>query len=282
MMNEKSKNKLIDDITDSIVTRDFSVKKYYDYDGFFTYALQNDRFTFRLPKDWDDPMEDFLSRLRNPQKNYEFQPIEVINNLSPITENIYAMSTIRKNNECDGMWRNFAGMDSKGRYGVLVHFSVKNIIRSIVKYIIDNKFLKYNESSLIQDQISKNIFVEQVKYSTDEEIAEFFKEITKLNDNTDFNEVAIRSLLKKRKEYEYENEYRILIRQDLLNIPKKEYLQIGSFKDSIEKVILSPHLDKCQVTNYKECIEKNNSEFKIKIEQSILYNVEHFKKIYNL
>jgi len=193
------------------------------------------------------------------------------------------MSTIRKNNECDGMWRNFAGMDSKGRYGVLVHFSVKNIIRSIVKYIVDNKFLEYNESYLIRDQISKNIFVEQVKYSTDEEIAEFFKEISTL-DNTkkDFNDIAIKSLLKKRKEYEYENEYRVLIRQDLLNIPKTEYLQVGYFKDSIEKVIFSPHSDECQVTNYKEFIEKNNSEFKIKIEQSILYNVEHFKKIYNL
>ena len=81
----------------------------------FLASLMTNKFTFQKPKDWEDPFEDFMSKLVN---NYNDEKYNI-----RITNNIYAMSTINKTNECDGMWTNFAQ-----KTGVLIHIKVKKLL----------------------------------------------------------------------------------------------------------------------------------------------------------
>ena len=91
------------------------LQKYYTLKRFLA-TLKNDTFTFQKPSTWEDPFEDFISKLTN---NYKKAYVQGLN----ITHDIYAMSTINKKNECDGMWKNFANTS-----GILVHTSSKKII----------------------------------------------------------------------------------------------------------------------------------------------------------
>jgi len=103
----------------------FKIQKYYQLKWFLN-ALKINRYTFQKPSEWDDPFEDFLSKLTNNHKNAYVNEIH-------ITDSIYAMSTIRKESECDGMWKNFANTT-----GVLVHTDIKKVITSIVAYLLEN------------------------------------------------------------------------------------------------------------------------------------------------
>lgn len=249
-----------------------SLQKYYSMNSFIR-SLTNNKFTFQKPSTWEDPFEDFISKLVNNSESAK------VNNIS-ITSDIYAMSTISKLSECNGMWENFAK-----RNGVLIRTSSDRIIQSFINYLLKNDLFSdkkvYENNHDIKSVLFSSLRLKKIEYLNDDKIAEFFKKSTNKND-INYNEFMFDSLSKKRIEYEYENEYRFFIVPSLLKIEEARYLEIGDFKESLIKVVISPHLTSDEYEEKAEYfVEKFNIEKSI-IEQSKLYDIDHFKSKYKL
>jgi len=268
----------IDDIVSYIMDEnnisDVSLQKYYSLKWFFL-ALQNDSFTFQKPSTWSDPFEDFISKLTNNSKD------TFVNGLN-ITDDIYAMSTINKRSECDGMWSNFAKNN-----GVLIHTSPRKIIKSLVSFFLANGCCKNRKVYLngydIFRTFAENIKIEKITYATDKKIAEFFKNLT-VNSliPSDYNSIRFEALSMKRTEYDYESEYRVFIVPSRLNVVEKRFLNVGYFKQTISKITLSPNANSQRVKRLNLLLtNKYGINAKI-IGQSELYNIDVFKKKYGL
>lgn len=272
MLNDKEIEEIVSEILiNGNIKRNITLHKYYSLERFLA-SLMTNKFTFQKPKDWEDPFEDFMSKLVN---NYNDEKYNI-----RITNNIYAMSTINKTNECDGMWTNFAQ-----KTGVLIHIKVKKILDSIIRYLLDNQCCNnkniYMNNSDIKKQLIGCIKIRKIEYLNDKDIALKFVREAEPKDS-DFSELSYEMLSIKRKEFEYENEYRIFLNQELLNLEEDKYLEVGYLKDSIEKIIISPRLPLYMVKKLKcDFIIKYSIPLNI-IEQSNLYNFEHFRKTYNL
>lgn len=273
MLNENEINQVIEEILKkNNIYKNLSIQKYYSLKRFLS-SLKNNNFTFQKPSTWEDPFEDFMSKLVNNHK-------KAIYNNFKITDNIYAMSTINKNNECDGMWSNFAQKN-----GVLVHIKVKNLLYTIVKYLLDNNCCSnrevYSYPYHIKDQLVNCIKIKKIKYLTDEDIAIRFRQETKTQDS-DFYELSYEMLSIKRKEFEYENEYRFFLNQELLKLNEVRFLPIGYLKDCIEKIVISPRSNQLRENRLRNLfIKKYNISPNI-IEKSHLYDIQYFKNTYNL
>jgi len=268
----------IDDIVSYIMDEnnisDVSLQKYYSL-KWFLLALQNDSFTFQKPSTWSDPFEDFISKLTNNSKG------TFVNGLN-ITDDIYAMSTINKRSECDGMWSNFAKNN-----GVLIHTSPRKIIKSLVLFFLANGCCKNRKVYLngydTFRTFAENIKIEKITYATDKKIAEFFKNLT-VNSliPSDYNSIRFEALSMKRIEYDYESEYRVFIVPSRLNAVEKRFLNVGYFKQTISKITLSPNASSLRVKRLNLLLaSKYGINAKI-IEQSELYNIDVFKKKYGL
>lgn len=268
----------IDDIVSYIMDEnnisDVSLQKYYSL-KWFLLALQNDSFTFQKPSTWSDPFEDFISKLTNNSKG------AFVNGLN-ITDDIYAMSTINKRSECDGMWSNFAKNN-----GVLIHTSPRKIIKSLVSFFLSNGCCKNRKVYLngydTFRTFAENIKIEKITYATDKKIADFFKNLT-VNSliPSDYNSIRFEALSMKRIEYDYESEYRVFILPSRLNVVEKRFLNVGYFKQTISKITLSPNASSPRVKRLNLLLtNKYGINAKI-IEQSELYNINVFKKKYGL
>lgn len=272
-INENDINEIVENIMKkNKIYKNLSIQKYYSLKRFLS-SLKTNNFTFQKPSTWEDPFEDFMSKLVNSHK-------KAIYNSFQITDSIYAMSTINKKNECDGMWSNFAQKN-----GVLIHIKVKELLYSIVKYLLDNSCYKDRKNYInkcdIKTQLTNCIKIKKIDYMNDEDIAKRFREETKKIDN-DFYELSYDMLSIKRKEFEYENEYRFFIDQELLKLERTKFLPIGYIKDCIDKITISP---RANITREKrlKCILINRYNIPLNnIEKSYLYDIQHFKKTYNL
>lgn len=266
----------IDEITKSVMEENnipsIRLQKYYSYDCFIR-SLESNKFTFQKPSTWEDPFEDFISKLVNNRKPSGIKSIS-------ITNDVYAMSTINKMSECNGMWENFAKKD-----GVLINTTSNRIIKSIIEYLININSFKdkrvYENIYDITKTLAGFIKLNKVEYLNDKQIAEFFIKSTDLPMNN-YNEFMFEALSKKRIEYEYENEYRIFIIPSIFKIKETKYLEIGYFKKTLTGVFLSPHIN---TTEYQKLslklINTHNIDKRI-IEKSKLYDFEDFKKEYGL
>jgi hypothetical protein len=266
----------IDDIVDYIMKtnkiKNIPLQKYYTLKRFLA-TLKNDTFTFQKPSTWEDPFEDFISKLTN---NYKKAYVQGLN----ITYDIYAMSTINKKNECDGMWKNFANTS-----GVLVHTSSKKIITSLVKYVLDkgccaNPNVHLNSLD-IKRQLANSIRFKKIEYRGDVEIAKLFLKATN-KEAVDYNSLSFDMLSIKRMEYEYENEYRFFLVADILDLTHTKFLSVGYFKETIEKIILSPKANDIRVHRLNTVLFKKYNINKNIVEKSNLYDIEHFKRVHNL
>lgn len=248
------------------------LQKYYTKSSFIR-SLENNMFYFKKPSTWEDPFEDFISKLVNEHKN-------ALVNCFNITDNIYAMSTINKNSECDGMWRNFAE-----KSGVLIYIKLDRLLRSMIKYFIDKDCFSndvYETNLDIKRQIVGSLKIRKISYFTDKKIAERFRYETK-NLNTDYDSFTYEMLSIKKIEFDYENEYRLFVNQKFLKLDEIEFLPIGYFKDCIEKVILSPFSDSKFENDKKEIkLKCENIIPNVKIEKSTLYDISYFKHEHNL
>ena len=268
----------VDNIVDTVIKtnsmQNIPLQKYYKLKWFLD-ALKKDRFTLQKLSSWNDPFEDFMSKLVN------FSGKSYVNSLN-ISDGFYAMSTINKKSECYAMWKNFA--DSNG---VLIYTSSKKIVKYMIKYVLDNKDW-LNDRNLylgnmdIVNQLSEAIKINKVRYLTDEKIADCFKRAT---DEPQFNyyDLTFKMLSIKKKEYDYESEYRIFFVPELLKIKEKKFLYIGYFKEAIDKIVLSPMVTDLCVRRLSSSILTSRYNFKeYSIEKSHLYDIEYFKNKYSL
>ncbi|WP_172200935.1 DUF2971 domain-containing protein [Campylobacter sp. RM16188] len=264
----------IDNLTEGIMKdneiNDINLQKYYKLRRFLS-ALRNDKFTFQKPSNWDDPFEDFISKLTNYSK-YAY-----VNRLE-ISHGIYAMSTLNKKIESEAMWKNFANST-----GVLVHTTTRKIIKSIIKYLIDNDCFKDRNLHFsgrdVERQLVNSIKINKIEYMTDEKIANYFKQATN-KEQFDYGRLAFNALSIKRREYDYESEYRVFIVPKLLGLEKVKLLHIGYFKETIDKVILSPLANDVRIIRLSNILEKKYGIHNI--EKSHLYDLEYFKKKFDL
>ncbi len=243
------------------------LQKYYQLKWFFS-ALDNDVFTFQKPSTWHDPFEDFISKLTDNSKD------TFVSGLN-ITNDIYAMSTINKRSECDGMWRNFADTN-----GVLIYTTSRKIIRSLISYLLANGCCKNKKTFLnnydVCRQLTGGIKLKKINYMSDASIAKFFKDLTH-NSEKNYNDVRFDSLSIKRLEYDYESEYRVFLTPDKLNQKEEVFLSAGYFKETITKIILSPSANYDEAHNLKNKLINNYSIGEDIIEQSKLYDINSFK-----
>lgn len=253
---------------------DIQIQKYFSL-KWFLLALKNDKFTFQKPATWSDPFEDFISKLTNNSTG------AFVNGFN-ITNDVYAMSTINKRSECDGMWSNFAQTN-----GVLIHTSSRKIIKSLVTFLLDSGYCKDKKIFLnnydVKRTLTENIKIEKITYSTDKAIAEFFKNLTnKSLIPSDYNSVRFKALSIKRIEYDYESEYRVFIVPKFLNLNEDRFLSAGYFKQTISKVILSPKASPLRVARLEKILTNKYGISNKIIEKSKLYDIEIFKKKYGL
>lgn len=264
----------IDDIVTFVMEENkipnIQLQKYYQLKWFFS-ALKKDVYTFQKPSTWHDPFEDFISQLSNNREGTFVSGLD-------ITDHIYAMSTINKRSECDGMWRNFANTS-----GVLVYTSSKKLIKSIVTFLLNNGCCKDRKTFMngydVKRQLTGSVKIQKINYMSDTAIADFFKSATK-QANHDYNKLSFDALSIKRMEYDYESEYRVFLIARHLNLKEQQFLNAGYFKETINRIILSPNANTKRVNRLTLLITKKYGIDRDKIEQSKLYNINDFKKKY--
>lgn len=266
----------IDDIVNYVMKKNgianVPLQKYYQLKWFLN-ALKKDEFTFQKPSTWDDPFEDFISKLTNDSKK------AYVNGLN-ISNDIYAMSTINKRSECDGMWRNFANTT-----GVLIHTSSKKIIKSLIHYLLDkgccsNRNL-YLGGQDVRNQLAGSIKLNKIDYRPDNDIAKLFKDATN-QELLDYGHLAFEMLSIKRMEFDYESEYRVFLVAKHLGLEDNSFLGAGYFKETIDKVVFSPKASQARINRLTSVLVNKYQIDKNIIEKSKLYDIQHFKNMYGL
>lgn len=257
----------------SDVNANHKIQRYMKLDRFFK-SLERNTLTFQEPKSWDDPFEDFISKLKNCRPNAQFNSFN-------ICEGTYAQCWISKNIECDGMWRNYATLDK----GIQIHTTFGKVIKSLFKWLLNNK--NFEDKSIfeneldIQRSLCYSIEIRKINYVSDKDIANKFIVKTSTID-LDFDQVRYNLLSMKRNEFSYENEYRIFIETIALKLPSDKFLEIGYLKDIIDKITFSPMVNDIILSlNKQRLIEEHHFSSNI-IEKSSLYDFHSFKKRYNL
>jgi hypothetical protein len=267
-------NELVDSFfNETNIPRNQRLQKYIKLHRFYN-NLKTNTSTFQRPSSWEDPFEDFLSKLTNHHPN------AYVNNLN-ITNGIYAQCWISKTTECDGMWRNFASLDR----GIMIHTTLEKIITNLFQYLIDQSVFSntkiYQTSYDIQNTLNYSVNIRKVKYLTDKKIADLFSQKTFLA-NVNYDLASINLLSKKRKEFEYENEYRLFISQENLKLPEVPFLELGYFNNSITKVVASPKMNEKDFEVLKQKLIHLYGFKNSQIKKSDLYNIDEFKRKYNL
>ena len=271
-MVTKSIDEMVSYIMDENSIPDVPLQKYYSLKWFIS-ALKKDKFTFQKPSTWADPFEDFISKLTNNKASF-------VNGLN-ITDDIFAMSTINKKSECHGMWNNFAQKN-----GVLIHTSSRKIINSLASYLMaagccGNRKNYHNDYDVLRT-LAENIKIKKIIYATDKKIADFFKNLTNIRSAPiEYNRIRFEALSLKRREYDYESEYRVFIIPKRLNLTEKRYLEAGYFKQTLSKITLSPSASPIRINRLKNLLIKKYGIASDIVEQSDLYNIDAFKKRYS-
>lgn len=141
------------------------------------------------PSLWEDPFENILSKvIYNDGKN------DI--SLRGITDNCFAQSWT-KSKECDGLWRNYTNMNSSPNNGV----KITTQAHKLYQYV----------SNCDNDRFCDiNTFIGNIKYDKDENIINFFKTINIewIMDPSGKN--PSKTLFRKRNEFKYENEVRVV------------------------------------------------------------------------
>jgi TusA-related sulfurtransferase len=194
---------------------------------------------------WDDPFEDILSRsvLEDKQGG-------VSKNLSGLSANFFAQCW-SKNPSCDGIWKNYATLD----YGAKIVSSVGRI-----SYLFNN----------ITHPDKGALFIGEADYVDISSIQETIINLRKnwANDVVSTEYIA-KTLLKKRIEFSYEKEVRIIYfqaRREDLNLNNTLSIRVEDINNIIESIEFSPRMhnmvfeafkDKLQQLGFKNIISKS-------------------------
>lgn len=265
-MNIESESLIGIDNEDEYIYRIFPFQKIIE-------IFQNKELVLVTPELWDDPYENFFlkSEIFIPVVNEE----NVLIDFKSINSNLMYRTIFGQcwslQHESDAMWRIYSG-DSL--CGVKVKTTIKKLISELKK-------AKCNEFSSIYPYIGR------VSYQENEMI-EKFNETIDFAGNI-FNEMVLKPLLIKRKEFAHEKEIRILccidheteyeIPNDCFKTDLKTHkilhLQINPEK-IFDEIVLDPRLSDEEFFKLKKELEKHTGS---KIEKSKLYDAPKMKYV---
>ena len=218
----------------------------------FVEVLRNKELTFvRTEKFIDrDPYENFLLNATGRYRGKD-------GSLSNIRDAFYVSCWSLKS-ECDGLWRNYGK-----RCNIKVKTNSKNLFKSV--YDINNDSHEYN-----------SYFIGKVSYVNDNTILKKFNREYRLIDLEDGGNdqlVFIQQLYIKRKPFNYEQEVRIVIRDDKNSADK---IQIPIDPNVLfEEIVLDPWIKLSTFKRKKRELLK--AGFTGKIIRSSLYDKPFFK-----
>jgi hypothetical protein len=160
------------------IYRVISIKRFFE-------LIEDEILVLIKPYKWNDPFEDLLSKTVTINSKGEHIGFN-------ITKDYYGQCwTLRE--ECDGIWRNYASLDN----GVRIETTVKQLLTLLFEY--EKKWQNIS------------CFIGKVEYLSESEILSFLQDsnfIHWVTDTTGKN--PAKTLLIKRKEFQYEKEVRLL------------------------------------------------------------------------
>ena len=238
----KEQNKLNIDFETSVF-RVFSVDRFIE-------LLADNMNTLVRPKLWDDPFENFIFKQYAISKNGNKVSFEEISKL------FYGQCWTLNIKETDALWRIY----SKNKNGVRVKTTLNKLYDS---------FYDYNGISMVSNYIGKVI------YETEENIRLFYENPDNLTDILyDRPDIGpIQTLLIKRKEFEHENEVRLIYRSfnQLDDLDSDIYQYPIDSNELIEEVLFDPRFSEKEYGIKTEKIRKLG--FTGKIDKSNLYQL---------
>jgi len=176
------------------------IYRIFQWDKFMD-LMNNNRLCLVKPSLWDDPFENFLLKAKGIRENGETIEFDNIRNL------LYGACWTLKD-ECDGLWRNYTNYECKKcslcdwrkrHGGTNVSIKVKTTVGKLMSafYDFNNPFH------------SLSYWIGKVEYLSDQDIIGVLDKCgDRLLDDTGVN--LIRTLLIKRKAFEYEQEVRVI------------------------------------------------------------------------
>jgi hypothetical protein len=192
----------------------------------FFEMVSNDELTLVSYKKWDDPLENILKNLTVQNNNTTISFYEL---LDCVLGQCWSIKP-----ECDGLWKNFASIDS----GVSVQVNAMEIFDALTNQDTN----KFNRS---------NWFIGRVKYYTREKLKTILPEKLGFVLDSTGKELAATMLLKQ-DAFSYEKEVRIIWNDRDKNFQKKG---IASFKipckKLIKKITFAPKTPICLYNIYK-------------------------------
>lgn len=162
---------------DNVIYRVVSVESFFE-------MIEEKRLVLVRPWKWEDPFEDLLSRTIVTNKAGDRIRLAV-------TGDFFGQCWTLKE-ESNGIWRNYASLTS----GVRIQTTVKKLLEVIYD---------------VNDDMSKlSSFIGKVRYKTDSEIKRSINDIIEQMLMDSSGKGIAKTLLIKRKEFDYEEEVRVL------------------------------------------------------------------------
>jgi len=209
----KHKNILGNIKPDTKIYRVISIERFFE-------LIENKNLVLVKPKLWDDPFENFLSKTVMTDSYGE-------QGIFNITNEFYGQCWTQKK-ECDGIWRNYASLQS----GVKIQTTVEKLLNVI--YDDSNNF------SMIHS------FIGKVEYMSDKKIKDFLSHPNFLNWVTDTSgKNPAQTLLIKRAEFSYEREVRVLYSTDTSLNKNTEDIKkfVINPLEFIDSIVFAPKID---------------------------------------
>lgn len=222
------------------IYRVFRLNRFFD-------LVKNKRLTLSKPYKWDDPFENILG-------NAIIEKSESESISFGLTNRFYGQCWTRKK-ECDGMWRNYASLNS----GVIVQTTADKLLSAF-----------YNE----QNQYSEiSYFLGNVIYCHDSKIIQLLSNRqfeSWITDTTGKN--PAKTLLIKREEFRYEEEVRLLYSDYERNHIEDDFVNFNiAAKDLFTELVFAPKITLYRYMAYREFLIKMGFDEKV-IKQSKLYD----------
>jgi len=209
---------------------------------YFLEMLDTKHLLFKKPELWDDPYENFISKESFLDENNRTVDFNI--------DMLYAQCWTY-NPECDGMWRNYASLES----GVKIETTVELLL----------EVLKAKEEH------DTNYYVGKVCYEKQEGIIDFLNDDKFVSWLTSKNHQILAEILcMKRDEFSYEKEVRAMI----LDFDSKEDILKVEFNplELINKIEFAPKTSDCEFNCLKDMLITKYRINKSKISRSTLYD----------
>jgi hypothetical protein len=223
-----------------------NIYRIFDWKYFIT-DLRGNTLTLVRPHKWQDPFENFLL---NAVGRYKGMNVDLTG-----IRNKYYSQCWSLNSECDGLWRNYK--TNKKGCAVKAKTTTKILFENI--YDIHNPFH------------SLNYFIGKVQYVNDNSIVNVFKPKYNMSNFQSGLELS-QNLLFKRKPFRYEQEVRLIVRDDYC---QADIIQLSINPNIIfEELILDPWIKPSTFKRKKRELEQ--AGFTGKITRSSLYDKPFF------